>query len=493
MSIRWLFIGLLSLSLCAAPKAPAGENDSCPAQKCDCEKDGTCPQKKSDKEREIESKLRKTVTLNFTDAPLKQVIDDIRGWTDINIYIDQPALHQEGVNMEHLVSVKLEKVSLKSALNLILRQVHLTYIIKDEVLQITSESAARSRLERVTYQVGDLIIPIPNSSGNASIHESNATQTCEEQLIKLITKTVEPPSWSDMGGPGTIDWHPLTKSLVINQTPDVQEQILDMLNSLRRQQNQQVVLEVRFLSVDESFAEHLNAELNGEEAIQLAADADSPLRVSFLDPAGRSRLLEAIQADCRANVLQAPKMTFFSGQSAKWEAVEKKSFVTGVDCRLMSNGSQTFQPIVEDIPVGTRMTARPVISADRRSVSVGLSVHINSLDDPEADMIPITLPHGPAKDDEQTPTMQLTQRPRITTFALDNTFTMPDGDTALVSGWKREHGVRTESGLPVLSEIPYLGRLFKNMGYTREKECVLMLVTPHIVVAEEQEEKVPAE
>ena len=50
-----------------------------------------------------------------------------------------------------------------------------------------------------------------------------------------------------------------------------------------------------------------------------------------------------------------------------------------------------------------------------------------------------------------------------------------------------------ESGLPGLSDIPYLGRLFKNIGYSREKECVLILVTPRIIVVEEKEEKAPTE
>jgi len=105
--------------------------------------DRTLPQKKTETEREIEHKLNTPVTLNFTDAPLKQIIDDLRGWENVNIYVDQLALDQEGVSLESPVSVKLENVSLKSALNLILKQVHLTYIIKDTVLQITSESAAR--------------------------------------------------------------------------------------------------------------------------------------------------------------------------------------------------------------------------------------------------------------------------------------------------------------------------------------------------------------
>jgi type II secretory pathway component GspD/PulD (secretin) len=492
MPIRVLFVGLLGLSLFAAPKAPAAENDSCPAQKYGREKDGPCPQKKSDKEREIESKLRKTVTLNFTDAPLRQVIDDLRASYGVNIYVDQLALDQEGVSMERPVSVKLEDVSLKSALNLTLKQVHLTYIIKDEVLQITSESAARGRLERVTYQVADLGIPIPSVADPAPI-PGTATSTPEERLIKLLTCTVEPRSWSDRGGPGTIDYHPLTKSLVINQTPDGHEQILDVLNSLRRLQNQQVSLEVRFISVDETVADRLSAEFKDKERIKLVAGSDTPLRMSFLNEAERSRLLEVVQGDRRTSVMQPPKPTVFSGQSWTWESGEKKTFVTGVDCRLMANGSQIFQPIVEDVAVGTRMTARPVISADRRLVTVDLDVHMNKLDDPEADMIPITLPHGPETDGEQSPAMQLVQRPRISRFGLDTTITVPDGGTALISGWKREHGVRTENGVPMLSDIPYFGRLFKNMGYSREKECVLMLVTPHIVVAEEQEEKAPTE
>ena len=122
-------------------------------------------------------------------------------------------------------------------------------------------------------------------------------------------------------------------------------------------------------------------------------------------------------------------------------------------------------------------------------VSPSLGCGFDLLDDPEADTVPITLPHESEKDGEQAPTAQLVQRPRISTFGLNNTFAIPDGRTALISGWKREHGVRTESGLPVLSDIPYLGKLFTNSGYTREKECVLMLVTPRIIVVEEQEER----
>jgi type II secretory pathway component GspD/PulD (secretin) len=184
-------------------------------------------------------------------------------------------------------------------------------------------------------------------------------------------------------------------------------------------------------------------------------------------------------------------VTMFNGQSATNEVIEQKTFVTGLDIRTSSNGDPIFQPVMEEVPVGMRMTARPDISADRRTVNLSLCVNLSKLDDPECDFSTIELHSAPAGEGgEPSPTFtQLLQHPRISRFGLDSTLTIPDGATALISGWKREHGVRTEYGLPMLSDIPYLGRLFKNLGYSREKECVLMMVTPRIIVTEETETK----
>src|SRR5262249_42468853 len=56
-----------------------------------------------------------------------------------------------------------------------------------------------------------------------------------EQLIRFVTETVSPNSWSEKGGPGTIDYYPLGKALVVNQVPFVQEQVEELLSALGRQ------------------------------------------------------------------------------------------------------------------------------------------------------------------------------------------------------------------------------------------------------------------
>lgn len=356
------------------------------------------------------------------------------------------------------------------------------------------DAAAKSsaKLVRVTFQVADLVVPIPcvvPVPDGATVADGlkSSAKTTEDQLIKLITGTVEPRSWSDLGGPGTIDYHPMTMGLTINQTPEIQEQIQDLLNSVRRLRDRQVSLEVRFLSVDEALVRRLVLEGKEGAGSEPVDPADPSLRVTFLSGEQAGRLLEAVQADPKANVMQAPKATVFDGQSSTIDVAEPKTFVTGLSLRMASNGNPVFQPTVEEIPVGLRMTARPVISADRRSVNVGLNVNLTSLEKSVADATPIGFSYT-LKGEAPTAFTQLLQTPSISRLALDGAFTVPDGGTALISGWRREHEVRVENGLPMLSEIPYLNRLFKNVGYHRETECVLMMVTPRIIIEQEKEE-----
>ena len=68
-------------------------------------------------------------------------------------------------------------------------------------------------------------------------------------------------------------------------------------------------------------------------------------------------------------------------------------------------------------------------------------------------------------------------------MTIENTVAVPDGGTVLFGGLKRLTETRTESSPPVLGKVPYVNRLFKNVGYGRESQSVLVLVTPRILIA----------
>jgi len=118
---------------------------------------------RSERELEIEQKLRTPVTADFTNAPLSQVLDYLARLADVNIYIDPQGLAEEGVTSDTPVNLQVKReIMLKSALNLILKPLHLGYVVEDEVLKITSEQLRGGELYTVTYNVADLVIPIPN-------------------------------------------------------------------------------------------------------------------------------------------------------------------------------------------------------------------------------------------------------------------------------------------------------------------------------------------
>jgi hypothetical protein len=203
-------------------------------------------------ERKIQQKLCSRSSMNFQDTPLSQIIDDLKQMTGINMVADTVALEEAGVRLEQPLSIKVEDMSLKSALNILLKQARLTYVIKDGLLQITTEERAHGRITTVIYPVVDLVTPIGSGESEMPpflcrnpalmgfIHDEErkraAGMTCEEVLIKVITGTIEPNTWSEFGGKATIQYFPLGLALVVSQTQDVQEQIQDLLAAVRRMQ-----------------------------------------------------------------------------------------------------------------------------------------------------------------------------------------------------------------------------------------------------------------
>ena len=136
----------------------------------------------------------------------------------ISFVVEEAALSDAGISLDQPVTLKAEQISLKTVMGLLLKDSRLTFAVKDQSVQITTTP----KLVTTSYLVADLVTPSEGAKGKAR-------PTQEKKLIDLIMCCVAARSWDVMGGPGTIDYHPLTMSLTVNQTPDVQEQIADLL------------------------------------------------------------------------------------------------------------------------------------------------------------------------------------------------------------------------------------------------------------------------
>src|SRR5207237_4506624 len=137
---------------------------------------------------------------------------------------------------------------------------------------------------------------------------------------------------------------------------------------------------------------------------------------------------------------------------------------------------------------------QPTITGDRRFVRINFALTLSNLASAIVPLFPISTTIQPFFEgigNVGNPTLftQYIQQPVFSSVFVQTTVVVPDGGTVLLGGLKRLSEGRNEFGPPILSKIPYLNRLFKNVGYGREAESILIMVTPRIIINEEEELK----
>jgi general secretion pathway protein D len=217
--------------------------------------------------------------------------------------------------------------------------------------------------------------------------------------------------------------------------------------------------------------------------------------------------MNAAQGDTRSNVLQAPRVTMFDGQTASINDTVQTPFVTSL-IPVVGDFAVAQQPVIVILNEGTVLNVQAVVSPDKRFVRVTLNPTFSRIDkvstftfegsrttrntssrggtnvlDPKGNVTS-------ADDDELVTTTGTTvQQPSFATTSVSTTVSVPDGGTILLGGIKRMREGRIERGVPVLSKIPYVNRLFKNTAIGRETNTLMMTVTPRIIIQEEEEQR----
>ena len=202
--------------------------------------------------------------------------------------------------------------------------------------------------------------------------------------------------------------------------------------------------------------------------------------------------------------MQAPKVTLFNGQQAYVSDTRQIPFVTSV-IPVVGDFAAAQQPVIVVLNEGTALTLQAVVSNDRRFVRLTVVPFFSRVGDVDTftfngKQTTITGTSSTTDADTETPTSEeenrtvinegtTVQLPTFEFVTVSTTVSVPDGGTVLLGGVKRLREERREAGVPMLSKLPYISRLFKNVGIGRETESLMMMVTPRIIIQEEEEQK----
>ncbi len=111
----------------------------------------------SPSEARIEDALKSNVSCEFVDTPFHEAVEYFAKQSGIAIRLDQRVLNEAGFDPETRIELRMANVPLRTALEAILDELQLAWLIERDMLVVTTaEEAARRPLTRI-YDVYDLV------------------------------------------------------------------------------------------------------------------------------------------------------------------------------------------------------------------------------------------------------------------------------------------------------------------------------------------------
>jgi general secretion pathway protein D len=223
------------------------------------------------------------------------------------------------------------------------------------------------------------------------------------------------------------------------------------------------------------------------------ADYPNPLVVSgsYVDNFTVTFLVRAVQANQNTTSLTAPRLTLFSGQTAVLIVQTQQAYVSGLT-PVVAPGAALFDPTVSTTTAtGVVLSVQATVSPDRKYVFMNLRPQLARL----RALVPFSISAvvTPATGVVTTGTPQVVsgtlQLPTIDLTIVETSVSVPDGATLLLGGQTLAAETTREQGVPVLSKIPFLKRLFTNRATSQDEQILLILVKPTILIQHEQELK----
>ncbi|MGR3293913.1 MAG: type II secretion system protein GspD [Candidatus Scalindua sp.] len=462
--------------------------------------------------QEMQMKLEERLSIEFINTPLRDVIAFLQEKSKMNFFLDVDA---PNIN----VNIKLNDVPLSVILGYILPK-NLSYVVKDNVVLVALEP-----LELRVYDVRDLLINLEDrqsltaqletteEEGNSSTGESKDTFDRVKEIIDLITSTIEPASWSANGGKGMVAAREgMPGDIVVTHTLGIHNGIEGLLAALRSSADLQILIEARFIAVSDNFLEAYGHNLN---TVDLRGQDDAErggiftaAGDTFSDTGATSALgattglnltyqifgglfiegfLKAVQESDEAKTVTAPKITLSNTQRGTIKVVTTVNYVES-----WTIVSQTPQPVMKEIDSGTTFSVRPIVSADRKYVTLEVHPIITTVTFKESDRITFqTAGSGQSGNTEGGGiAVNIIQRPSTVKQELSVTVCVPDKGILMIGGLGKSSETRTSKGVPILSKIPIIKRLFSSNVIDRDiaiTDNLIILIKPTILIREEEE------
>jgi general secretion pathway protein D len=383
----------------------------------------------------LRSTLRKPVSLEFRDAPLKQAFDVLSRTSGINFVFDRD------VRPDLRATMYVRNTRIEDAIRFLL--------------------AANQLEQKVLNENTILVYPnLPNKQKDyqelmvKSFYLANADVKQTLNLVKTVVKTRD------------VFIDDKLNLLVMRDTPEA-IRLAEKLIAAQDLAEPEVMLEVEVLEVARNRLTELGIRYPSQVAVGVQGAAgpgsvtlgetkgswDTLTRFTITDPA---LVLNLKKQDGDTNLLANPRIRVKNREKAKIHIGDKLPVIT-----TTSTANVGVSESVAYLDIGLKLDVEPnVFLEDDVAIKVGLEVS-NIVQE-------IRSANG-------TLTYRIGTRNTATMLRLKN------GETQVLAGLISDEERNTADKVPGLGDMPMLGRLFGSRKDERNKTEIVLLITPYVV------------
>jgi type IV pilus assembly protein PilQ len=397
-------------------------------------------------------------TIEVRDADIKDVLRALAQQSNMGVIISS--------GVEGKVTFSFKDITLKNALGLLLKAYGYSYTIENNVIWIGKKDDVPTEEKILEVEI-------------IQLNYAKATDV-SKQLKGII---------SDKGSVTPDD---RTNTIVVRENKKIIDEIKSLLKALDKQPAQ-VVIEARIVEVSTSFSKKLGIQWGGSYTFasgrnsitgsQIIGDQtfgtstagrNFAVNLPATVPTGglgviigslKNNLfldieLSAAEQDGRAKIISRPKITTLNNKPAKIHSGltfrVKTTAITGVGTTTGTTTGLTAG--LQEVSTGIDLTVTPQISSDGFVI---LDIE--------------------TKKSEPDFSRTVDGIPGVTEKSASTFVLVKDGETAVIGGLFRSSLSTIDAKVPLLSNIPLLGWLFKSHSSTSDKEELLVFITPTIV------------
>jgi general secretion pathway protein D len=384
----------------------------------------------------LNEKLRKPITMEFRDAPLRTVFELISKQTGLNFVFDRD------VPPDAKATVFVRDTSIEEVIRLVLVTNQLEKkVLNDNTVLIYPNTPAKQQSYR------ELMV--------RSFYLANADVKQTANMVRQLVKTRD------------LFVDEKLNLLVIRDTPEA-VRMAEKLIANQDLGEAEVMLEVQVLEVGYNKLQQLGIQWPGSLGVGLVGAAGVPGQLTGKEAANLTNSLVRItvpdplvqfnakQQHGRTNVLANPRIRVKNKEKAHIHIGDRVPVVT-----TTAGATGFVSESVNYLDVGLKLDVEPqVYLEDDVGIKVGLEVSNIA---------------------NQIRTSSGTTAYQIGTRNATTTLRLKDGETQVLAGLINDEDRRNANRVPGLADMPGLGRLFSNNDDTVNKTEVVLLITPRVV------------